>query len=334
MTNEAARTLHARSTVIDAACPLARDPAYLSWYREGGVTVVAPTVGGRASARASLNQLAIWQRLLREREDLLQIRRADDIRAAKQSSRLGVYLHFQGTEPIEDDLDLIDLYKALGVGVIQLTYNVRNRIGDGCEERTDAGLSRFGVKLIERLNQARIIVDCSHTGHRTSLDAIECSSVPVILSHSNVASVHSSARNASDELIGAIARSGGVIGVVGFPALVANTTAPTLDQFIEHIDAIVRIVGIDHVGLGLDYYAWQSGVASDEKAMRGYKEAVRTGIWGEAYPPPPHHYPAGIATPRTLLNLTARMLERGYDEADVRKVLGDNWLRVMQRVWG
>lgn len=330
----AALDLHASSIVIDAACPLARDPAYLSWYREGGVSVVAPTVGGRANARGSLNQLATWQRLLREREDLLQIRCAQDVHTAKKSGRLGVYLHFQGTEPIEDDLDLIDLYKALGIGVVQLTYNVRNRVGDGCEERSDAGLSRFGVKLVERLNRARIIVDCSHTGQRTSLDAIECSTAPVVLSHSNAVSVHPSARNVSDELIGAISRSGGVIGVVGFPALVADTTAPTLDHFIEHIDAIVRIAGIDHVGLGLDYYAWQPGVASDEVAMKGYQDAVRTGIWGEAYPPPPHRYPAGIETPRALSNLTSRLLEQGYGEAGVRKILGENWLRVMQRVWG
>lgn len=334
MLDQDSTSTHARSIVIDAACPLAKEPAYLEWYREGGVTVVAPTVGGTGSARSTLDMLARWQRLLHEREDLLLVRRASDVELAKRSGRLGIYLHFQGVEPIEDNLDLIDLYKTLGVGVVQLTYNVRNRVGDGCEERTDAGLSRFGIKLIERLNRSKIIVDCSHTGQRTSLEAIECSTAPVILSHSNVHAVHPSARNVSDELMEAIAASGGVIGVVGFPALVANTTAPTLEHFIAHIDAIVRRVGVDHVGLGIDYYLMQFGVASDEDAMRGYQQALRSGIWGEAYPPPPHRYPAGIETPRTLTNLTARLLERGYSEADVRKILGENWLRVMREVWG
>lgn len=335
MTTERGQGLHSDSIVIDAVCPLVTDdPPYIDWYREGGVTAMAPTVGGTDNARTTLNCLAAWHCLLREREDLLLVRQARDIKIAKQSGRLGVYLHFQGADPIEDNLDLVDLYKALGIGVVQLTYNIKNRVGDGCEERTDAGLSRFGIKLIERLNRARVIVDCSHTGLRTSLDAIEHSTTPVILSHSNVASVHASPRNVSDELIEAIAQSGGVIGVVGFPAMVAGAITPSLDEFIAHIDAIVQRVGIDHVGLGIDYYPGQAGVASDEVAMRGYTEAIRSGIWSTAYPPPPHYYPSGIETPRTLPNLTCRLLERGYSEPDVRKILGENWLRVMRSVWG
>lgn len=326
--------LHAEAIVIDAVCPLPTDdPRYLEWYRIGGVSALAPSVASTENARTALNRLAAWHRLLREREDLLLVRRAEDIEQAKQSGRLGIYLHFQGTDPIEDNLDLIDLYKALGVGVVQLTYNVKNRVGDGCEERTDAGLSRFGVRLIERLNQARVIVDCTHTGLRTSMEAIERSTAPVILSHTNAASVQPSARNAPNELIDAIAQSGGVIGLVGFPAMVADTLRPSLDQFIAHIDALVERAGIDHVGLGLDYYAHQVGVASDEEAKRFYDKAVCSGIWGTAYPPPPHHYPLGIETPRTLPNLTRRLLERGYGESDVKKILGGNWLRVMRCVW-
>ncbi len=335
MSDKKAAEIHADSIVIDAVCPLVTDhPQYLDWYREGGVTALAPTIASTESARAALNRLGTWHRLLREREDLLLVRQARDVEIAKETGRLGIYLHFQGTDPIEDNLDLIDMYKALGVGIVQLAYNVKNRVGDGCEERTDAGLSRFGIKLIGRLNEARVIVDCTHTGHRTSMDAVEHSSAPVVLSHSNPDSVHPSARNVADELIDAIARSGGLIGVVGFPAMVAAAKHPTLDDFIAHIDALVERVGIDHVGLGIDYYSGQAGVASDADALRFYDEAVAAGIWGSAYPPPPHHYPAGIDTPCTLPNLTRRLLERGYVEADVRKILGGNWLRVMRAVWG
>jgi membrane dipeptidase len=336
MTDTTAAALHATSIVIDAVCPLVMDnPTYVDWYREGGLTAIAPTVGGwEENARATLDRLAAWHRLLRERPDWLLVRQARDIEMAKESDRLGIYFHIQGTDPIEDNLDLTDLYKALGVGVIQLTYNVKNRVGDGCEERTDAGLSRFGMKLVERLNKARVLVDCSHTGLRTSLDAVECSSAPVVLTHANPKSVHDSARNASDELIDAIAKSGGVIGVAGYPAFVTAATRPSLDQFIAHIDALVERVGIDHVGLGIDYYWGQAGVASDDDALKSYTEGVRAGRLGAAYPPPPHHYPAGIEIPKTLPNLTRRLLERGYHEADVRKILGENWLRVMRAVWG
>jgi membrane dipeptidase len=326
--------LHTDSIIIDAVSPLGSDPVYIEWYRQGGVTTYAPSVGGTEGASASLNMLATWHRLIRERDDILLVRRAHDVEIAKQTGRLGIYLHFQGTDPIEVNLDLVDLYKALGVGMIQLTYNIRNRVGDGCEERTDSGLSRFGMKLIERLNQARVIVDCTHTGLRTSLEAIEYSKAPVVLSHSNVSDVHSSPRNVSNELIDAIARSGGVIGVVGFPGMVAQTAKPSLDQFIAHIDAIVERVGIDHVGLGIDYYSGQAGIASDESARRVYDGMVQTGLWSTAYPTPPHYYPAGIETPRTLSNLTCRLIDRGYKHADVGKVLGGNWLRVMRAVWG
>lgn len=335
MSSSAAMDIHNASIVIDAVCPLVmHDARYIDWYREGGVTAIAPTISTADSARTTLGRLATWHRLLRERDDLLLVRAARDIDIAKSSARMGVYFHCQGADPIEDNLDLIDLYKALGVGVVQLTYNTKNRVGDGCEERTDAGLSRFGIRLIERLNRARLIVDCSHTGFHTSMEAIEHSSAPVVLSHSNPSAVHASNRNVPDELIDAIARSGGVIGVVGFPAMVASATKPSLDQLVAHIDAIVHRVGIDHVALGLDYYWGQAGVATDEEASRYYDEAIRSGAWGPAYPPPPHHYPTSIETPRTLANLTHRLLARGYQRDDVQRILGQNWLRVMQAVWG
>jgi membrane dipeptidase len=334
MSVDTAEKLHSESIVIDAVCPLADRIEYLEWYREGGVTALAPTVGSTEGARIALECIASWHRLLRERDDLMLIHKAADIEHAKRSGRLGIFMHLQGTDPIEDNLDFIDLYKSLGVGIIQLTYNVKNRVGDGCEERTDCGLSRFGQRLIERLNGAKVIVDCTHTGSRTSLEAIERSSAPVVLSHSNPASVHPSPRNVPNELIDAVAQSGGLIGACGFPGMISAKSTPSLDDFVVHIDAIVQRAGIDHVGLGIDYYTGQAGVASDQEAMRGYEQAVRSGIWGSAYPPPPHRYPAGIETPRTLCRLTARLLERGYAPEDVRKVLGENWLRVMRSVWG
>jgi membrane dipeptidase len=321
--------------IIDAVCPLPMDhPDYLSWYREGGAAVLGLTMSSTENARGALDRIAKWHRILRERPDLILVRTAGDAVCAKRSNSLGLFLHLQGTEPIENNLDLVDLYKALGVGMVQLTYNVRNHVGDGCEEGSDAGLSRFGIRLIERLNRARVIVDCSHTGLRTSLQAIEHSTAPVVLSHSNVNSVHVSPRNVPDVLIDAIAKSGGIIGIAGFPAMVSASTMPSLEQFIAHISAIATRVGIDHVGLGIDYYSGQADIANDDEAMRVYESSVRNGLWGSAYPPPPHHYPAGIETPRLLFNLAKALSKHGFDEVDVAKILGLNWLRVMRDVWG
>lgn len=334
MNIETALKVHADSIVIDAVCPLAQPGSeYLEWYREGGVTALAPSVSTDEPVH-TLNEIAAWHRLFRERDDLLAVKNVADIERAKRKGKLGIYLHFQGTDAIGNELDRVDLYKALGVGIIQLTYNVRDYVGDGCEERTDAGLSKFGIRLVERLNEARVIVDCSHTGLRTSLEAIEVSTAPVVLSHSNAKSVYPSPRNVPDELLEAVAKSGGVVGVAGFPGMISSAATPSLSEFLAHIDAIVETAGIDHVGLGIDYYTLQAGVASDEDATRVYEELVRKGIWSTAYPAPPHHYPSGIETPRTLANLTVGLFDRGYDELSVRKILGGNWFRVMKAVWG
>lgn len=330
-----ATSLHADAIVIDAVCPLLMDHRHLALYRRGGATAVAPTVGGSENAETALRTIGRWIKLIRSTGDLALVRRAADIEAAKRDRRLGIILHFQGTDPIEDDVDLIDAYKSLGVGMVQLTYNVRNRVGDGCEEPGDAGLSRFGRDVVKRLNEARIVVDCSHTGFRTTMDAIEASQRPTVFSHAGAFGVHPSPRNITDEQIKAVAATGGLVGAVGYPAFVASGPRPTLDQFIAHIDHMVSLVGIDHVALGIDYFTGQHPIASDEAAAALYKRLVDGGRWSpRSYPPPPYYFPAGIETPEGLPNLTRRLLERGYVEADVLKIMGGNWVRVFRAVWG
>ncbi len=331
-----AAALHRSAIVVDAVCPLLRDKSYVDWYAAGGVTVAAPTVASTEDAATALRAIAGWKAFIaRNPGTVVQVASAAEMRAAKQAGTLGLLLHFQGTDPIEDDPELVHAYKALGIGVIQLCYNVRNRTGDGADERQDSGLSYFGVALIKAMNEARVIVDCAHTGVRTSLDAVEVSTRPVIVSHGNPRAIKNSQRNLPDELIKAIAGSGGVIGVVGFPAFVGDDVKPTLDRFIDHIAYLGDLVGIDHVGLGIDYYLGQDPVTPLAEAKRQYDSAIARGIWRPGtYPPPPHHYPDGIATPRELPNLTRRLLERGFASGDVRKVLGENWLRVYEAVWG
>lgn len=333
--SDTARTLHEDAILIDAVCPLLRDHSFVSAYQAGGVTAVAPTVGAFYGAAQTLRDIGAWYKTLRERDDLTLIRKAADIRAAKAAGKTGVIFHFQGTEPIENSFDLVDAYKALGVGVMQLAYNQKNRVGDGCEERTDAGLSRFGLQVIQRMNEVRMIVDCSHTGLRTSFEAIEHSSRPVIISHANARAVYDSPRNIPDELIKAIAGNGGTIGVVGFPGFVSGDARPTLDSFIDHIVHMGDLVGIDHITIGIDYYDGQAPYIDDEVAMTFYQERLAEGTWSpKAYPPPPHVYPAGIETPDGMLALTEGMLRRGFSAEEIRKVYGENLIRMYETVWG
>jgi membrane dipeptidase len=263
--------------------------------------------------------------MVRETPGLRLATSVADVRAAKAADDLAVILHFQGAEPLEYEPALVEVYWRLGVRVLQLAYNRRNPFCDGCEEPHDAGLSVLGRRLIAEMNRVGMLVDVSHTGVRSSLEAVAASKAPCIASHSNAAAVHRNRRNLPDELIRAIAESGGVIGMNGFPSFVAASDRPSLDQFIDHMVYIDSLVGPGHVGIGLDYY---DGNRADYEAL------LASGVWSaENYGPPPYHYPAGLERPDGLPALTARLLERGYTEDAVRGILGENWLRVYEKVW-
>ena len=330
-----AAEIYADSIVIDATCPLLRRKSYIDLYKKGGLTAICPTVGSSGDASETFKNVAGWLSFVRGRDDLMLVKRASDIEAAKRDGKLGIIIHFQGGDPIEADLNLLDGYHAMGLRMLQLTYNVKNRIGDGCEERTDAGLSKFGVQVVKRLNELRIVLDCSHTGIRTTLEAIELSSRPAVFSHANVKKIKDSPRNLTDEQIKAVAKTGGLIGMVGYPAFVADKEKPTLDDLIDHVDYTVDLVGIDHVGMGIDYYEGQHPFSSTEEATAMYNNSIAVGRWSaKSYPPPPYYFPEGIETPDKTPAIAERLDARGYKEADIRKILGGNWMRVFREVWG
>lgn len=334
MTPEAQK-LHERAILIDAVCPLLQAMTKVDDYAKGGFTAVAPTVGAWNGSGEALRSIGAWYKMIRDRDDLMLIRTSADIRTAKATGKTGIILHFQGTGPIEDSLDLIDAYRGLGVGVMQLAYNIKNRVGDGCEERTDSGLSRFGVQVVERMNKAKMIVDCSHTGHQTTYDAIEHSSAPVMISHANARAVYDSPRNLPDELIRAIGDNGGTIGIVGFPGFVSGDQRPSIDQFIDHMVYIADKIGIDRVTLGIDYYLGQEPYMELEAAKTAYDARLADNTWSQkAYPPPPHFYPSGIETPDRMPALTEALLRRGFTEVEILKVYGENLIRMYETVWG
>ncbi|PIW28242.1 MAG: peptidase M19 [Rhodospirillales bacterium CG15_BIG_FIL_POST_REV_8_21_14_020_66_15] len=330
-----AQALHRDAIVIDGVCPLLMDPANVSYYLDGGLTAAIPTIAIRETAEQALRIFGRWHRFIAGHDRLRLARAAADIEAAKRDGDMAIVFHFQGTDAVEDDLDMLDAYKALGLGMVQLAYNVKCRVGDGALERTDAGLSLFGVDLVKRCNELGIVVDGSHTGYRTTMDAIEASTQPVVFSHANARALHPSPRNITDEQMRACAATGGIVGINGFPSFLGEDVRPTLDRFVAFIDYAVDLMGVDHVGLGIDYYMGMDPIIPAEKARARYDDAIRTGRWDAAvYPPPPHYFPEGIETPATLHNLTARLLARGYTAEDVRKVMGGNWLRVFRQVWG
>jgi membrane dipeptidase len=279
-------------------------------------------VGSIEDCRAVMGILGSWLEVERSGAYPVRIARTvADIRQAKRDGKLAIVFHLQGTDPIENSVDLVNAYHALGVRVIQLTYNARNLVGDGCIESGNGGLSDFGRRVVQRVMDLNMFVDISHVGVRTSLEAIEMATKPVLATHANARAIHDSPRNLTDAEIRGVVATGGMIGLVAFPAFVTDDPEPSLEHLLRHADYISELVGPEHVGLGFDF----SQSDEDSYAYFGYDERY--------YPRPPWTYPLGIRSWADAPNVTAGLKARGYTDDQIRGILGENFLRVFAQLW-
>jgi membrane dipeptidase len=245
---------------------------------------------------------------------------------------VGVILGFQNATPIENDLDRLGLFHALGVRIIQLTFHERNLLGSGCYERRDDGLSHFGVDAIEDMNRLGILIDLSHVGKRSTLEAIEVSDKPVAITHANAQSYYNVPRNKTDDALKRVADQGGVIGATAITAFLQKGSESTLADYVDAIDDMVARVGIDHVGIGTDftqdqpdsfgkYIGSQQGTKFPAKFVDPSKDKRS------------RPYPLDLESPDKMPNLAGALLSQGYTPNDVNKILGGNWLRLFQEIW-
>jgi len=321
------KELHERAIIIDATCPLMRYPDHWNEWVRGGTTMALPTIASTEDSQSALGKIGLWYGWLRKYQSTIRwVTSVEDVRRAKSEHKLGVAFHFQDSLPFDRNVELVEVYQRLGVRMVQLCYNQRNFVGNGCSERTDDGLSEFGIRVVKEMERVGIVVDLSHTGYRTTMDALEIATRPLVFSHSNVFKLCENRRNIKDDQIKAVAAHRGMVGINGFPAFVKRGPQPSIADYVEHIDYVAQLVGIDHVGLSLDYYL--------EMTMAEYEAAIRSGRWrSDEYPPPPHTYPKGIEDASGFLNITRELVRRGYKDEDVLKVLGGNWMRVFGEVW-
>jgi membrane dipeptidase len=219
----------------------------------------------------------------------------------------------------------LDLFRALGLRVLQLTYNQRSLLGDGCSEPEDGGLSEYGVEVVRRCNELGITVDLAHCGPRTTREGVESSTKPVLLSHTGARSVFEHPRAKSDELMQACAQRGGVIGVVGMASLIGGVGS-TIDNVLDHVEYIARLVGVDHVGFGLDFI---TGHERDDFGLLGYKPEM----YQEEFMTGQSSAVTGLATIKDMTSLRDGLLHRGFGSADVGLILGGNFVRVFTETW-
>ena len=337
---ENAKDIHDDAIIIDCTCPLAVLDEYHDNYLKGGVTAIAATVGyGMANIGnldATVKNLGNWFAKFRDPgRNIFHMTHVEDILRAKREGKMGIVFHFQGTTPFEDDINSIEVYHRLGLRMCQLCYNDQDLVGCGCSVENDTGLTEYGEQVISELNRLGVVIDCAHTGYNTTMDAIEASQTPVIISHGNARSVYNNRRNCSDDLIRAIANNGGAVGINGYPGFVAAKPRPTLDDLMDHVDHMAKIAGSENICIGLDYFEYQAGVVDDASANQVYNFLLESGSWNKKdYPPPPWYWPKGIEMPEKLENLTIGLIERGYSEDEIKGILGLNIMRVFREVWG
>ena len=322
------RSLHESSIIIDGLQISNWSEAVFHNNRHGGLTTVIATLAVHEGFRQTIKNIAWWYGVFKKYSNMIMhVKTTADILEARKTGKTGYIFGFQNTSPIEDDLDLLSIFNALGVRVIQLTYMEANYVGQGCLERIDAGLTNFGLEVVEEMNRLGILIDLSHVGYQTTMAAIEASQKPVSFTHANPRSLWDHPRNKTDDQIKFIAKRGGVIGANIFPAFLPSGNKATIEEYIDVIDYLVGMVGIDHVAVGTDFTEGQPREFFDWLLTGKSKKGPAMEL------DHPLSNPQDIQDSTDFPNITRALLERGYAEPDIKKIMGENWLRLFREVW-
>jgi membrane dipeptidase len=308
---------------------------------ESGVTCAHTTVGSVGTTApdtafmATVRGIAYWEREIdRHPEVVARVRIASDITKAKKNRRCGLVYGVQDGVAFETDLARLADLHALGLRVVQPTYNRRNLLGDGCLEPANAGLSRSGVTAIERMNELGILVDLSHCGRQTAADAIRVSKKPVAFTHTGCQALADHPRNRTDEEMRAVAEKGGVSGIYFMPYL-SEGRQPTAADIVRHIEHMVQVAGEDHVSIGTDGNL--SPTVVDDKYKEGFAKNTRerreAGIAAPWETETGYLFAADLNTSRRFATLAKMLADRRHSAARIEKILGGNLLRVFGDTW-
>lgn len=296
--------------------------------RAGGLTAANCTCSVWEGFQATMDNIAEWKQVLRDNADILMpVHRTADILAAKEAGKTGIILGLQNTDAFEGNPGYVGLFRELGVGIAQMTYNTQNFVGSGCYESRDGGLSDFGREIVAEMNRVGMMCDLSHVGPKTSHDVIVESKQPVTYSHCLPAALKAHPRNKSDEELRFVADHGGFVGVTMFPPFLAKGSSATIDEYVAAIEHVLNLVGEDATGIGTDFTQEQDAAFFDYLCLdkgRGRRLTTFTELAN----------PEGFRRIRDFPNLTEALDRAGWRESRIRKVMGENWLRVLGEVWG
>lgn len=299
-------------------------------FRASGITAIhhAIGIGGPTAKEQALTFLAIWGNYIARNSHVFTgVDKVSDILRAKRDGKVAVIMGLQNADQFQRPDDVKAFFE-MGLRCAQLTYNSQNRIGSGSTDRVDGGVSDFGAAIISAMNAVGMLVDVSHCGDRTTLDAIDISPKPIAITHSNCRALIDHPRVKTDEAIKALAAKGGVIGITGVRNFVSKSEPTTIVHYVDHIDHVVRLVGIDHVGIGTDsdLNGYDDTSPEMNKMLRGaYKDsyAFREKIDVD-----------GFDHPLKIYDLVEELIRRKYSNDNIRAVLGNNFQRLLTSTWG
>ncbi|MGH8189334.1 MAG: dipeptidase, partial [Steroidobacteraceae bacterium] len=283
--------------------------------------------GGPDATEQTLGFLAAWQGFVGRNAQLFSlVGTAADLERAKTQRKIAVIMGVQNAEHFREAKDVKRFYQ-LGQRCAQLTYNSQNLIGSGSTDRIDGGISDFGAEIIKAMNETGMLIDVSHCGDRTTLDAIELSPKPIAITHSNCRALNDHPRLKTDEAIVKLAAKGGVMGITGVRMFVRNQEPTTVEHMVDHIDHVVKLVGVDHVGFGsdADLNGYDDMPADQLKELReSYKAsyAFRERIDTD-----------GLDHPRKIFDLTEALIRRRYSDENITAILGGNFKRLLAATW-
>ena len=329
-----------RSLVIDMLGPLKLDfrpEAYAeplteqeaAMFRTCGITAFHNSVGvgGPNAYDEALEFISAWSGFAGRNSDVFSlVGVASDLDHAKSKHKIAVIMGLQNAEQFREAKDVKAFYQ-LGLRCAQLTYNSQNLIGSGSTERIDGGISDYGIEVIKTMNEVGMLIDVSHSGDKTTLDAIELSPRPIAFTHSNCRALNNHPRLKTDEAIQKLARKGGVMGITGVRNFVKDREPTTVEDVVDHIDHVVKLVGIEHVGIGTDsdlmgYDHMQPDQYAKLKAAYKASYAFRDKIDTD-----------GFNHPKKIYDLTDALIRRGYSDSNIQAVLGGNFRRLLGESW-
>ncbi|MEM9435211.1 MAG: membrane dipeptidase [Pseudomonadota bacterium] len=321
--------------------PLIDNLQYANWsekvfrqMREGGVDAVHVTIAYHETFRETVLNLEAWNRWFEQFPDLIfKGTRAEDVDRAQQEQRTAIFFGFQNPSPIEDDIGLIEIWHQLGIRFMQLTYNNQSLLASGCYEPDDTGLTRFGAQAVAEMNRVGMVIDMSHSGDRSTLEAIETSRRPIAITHANPHWWHPALRNKSDHVLSALTGTGGMLGFSIYPHHLKGSSACDLQGFCAMIAEAADRYGAENLGLGSDLCQDQpDSVVSWMRNGRWSKE-LDFGEGSAAAPGFPEQ-PAWFRDNRDFANIARGLADIGFDPGEVDGIMGGNWRRFYRKSFG